>query len=338
MLWAWCSLFFVISFLMVLALVPFFRFIANHTGMLDAPDGHVKIHEGEVPCLGGAAVYVGTFISLPLIFTLFGASAYVLPLVFVVTTLFFVGLADDRWSLRPGQKFLGQCIAVAGYVWFVKDHLLFTTHGFWYLPVAAFCILSIVNAFNLIDVMDGLATISAIGASVSFLVMAIVFGCRQEALLLCAFLGSLCAFFLYNRPSASMYLGDAGSMFIGCFLATIHFPFKFSSASPWVYCVPLIVLAIPLLEVVMLIGLRMYKGIPFYLGSLDHFYMYLRRRGWSKNLILLYVFCMSCVLIALSLSFALGRISFSQTFCLSALFGLGWLTVTLYGCGTIVGE
>jgi UDP-GlcNAc:undecaprenyl-phosphate GlcNAc-1-phosphate transferase len=145
--------------------------------------------------------------------------------------------------------------------------------------------------------------------------------------LLTAFLGSLCAFLWYNRPLASIYLGDAGSLFIGGFLATTPFLLNWGTYITYGYISPIVILGIPLLEVVSLIIIRCYKGIPFYRGSSDHFACYLQAKGWKKDHILLYVFGLSSMLGTIAFLFTYGIIPVHFLCCLGVFFLAGWVKI-----------
>ncbi len=119
---------------------------------------------------------------------------------------------------------------------------------------------------------------------------------NEIALPLVALGGSLMAFLWYNRPPARIYLGDAGSLWIGGFLAIVPLFFSWGSYNAHGYLTQFFILSIPLIEVFSLIVIRSYKRLPFYLGSPHHFCHYLQANGWSKRWILLYVAVISVVL------------------------------------------
>lgn len=298
---------FVISFFLTLYLVPLFSKIAYKLGVLDVPDGRVKVHKKPVPYLGGAAIYFGFISTLALVFPYDNKIALLL---IGSTLLLFIGLIDDVLRIKPYQKFFWQLIAA---FCFLKAGLYlkeaFFLDNFWSIPLSLLWILTIINAFNLVDVMDGLATTLAFCATLSFIMLALIFNQPQLALLLTAFLGPLLAFFWYNKPPAKIYLGDAGSLFIGGFLGTVPFLLNWSSYNPYGLIIPLLVLAIPLFEIVTLILVRSYKKIPFYYGSPDHFSIYLQQGGWSKEQILKFVLMLSGFFVGISLLFALNKIN-----------------------------
>ncbi len=284
---------FIIALFFTLYLIPLIIKAAFRLNVLDIPDGQLKSHKAPTPYLGGLAIYIGFITAL----------AMVLPFenrVFLFllgsTLLLFVGLLDDIIIMSPAQKFFGQVIAS---FCFLKGGLYLKENFFHYIPnigISLFWILSMINAFNLVDVMDGLSTILAICATASFLVFAIIFDLASVSILLSSFLGALVAFLWYNKPNAKIYLGDAGSLFIGGLISTIPFMIPWGSYNIYGYITPLIILFIPSLEIVSLIIIRSYKGIPFYKGSPDHFCIYLQKKGWSKSQILLYVVWLSSVL------------------------------------------
>ena len=312
---------FLLSFLVSFYLVPIISSVAIRLNILDVPDGRVKKHKKPTPYLGGVAIYVAFITSLALTFP-FENQMFAF---FVGSTLLlFVGLIDDLVPLRPQQKFAGQIIAA---LCFLRAGFSLKTHFFmnlWALPISLFWMLLVINAFNLVDVMDGLATTLASCATFSFFIIALYFGQTSVALLLAALLGALLAFFWYNKPNASIYLGDAGSLFIGGLMAAVPFMIHWGKYHWYGYLSPVIILAVPLLEVSTLVLVRTYKKIPFYLPSPDHFSIYLQHNGWSKWEILGYVALMSTVLFVASFLFLTGIIGWTILLLAAAAFLVVW--------------
>lgn len=312
---------FLISFSVTFYLVPLLASFAHKLGVLDKPDGILKKHEQATPYLGGLAIYIGFITSLALTYPF--ENKFFLFLV-GSTLLLFVGLIDDIIVLKPNQKFFGQIIAA---FCFLKAGFYIKESFFSYIPnvlISFFWILSVINAFNLVDVMDGLATTLAIMATLSFILCAIIFGQYSITLFLVAFLGALCAFFWFNKPKAKIYLGDSGSLFIGGLIATVPFMLPWSNNNLMGYFAPIIILLIPILEIGTLVLIRTYKGIPFYKGSPDHFSIFLQRHGWSKIEILGYVTLYSTFLLLLSLSLILNFSSIVTVSCISLFLILIW--------------
>lgn len=314
------GLVFLCSLLLCYYLIPLVVQLACRLHILDLPDGNIKVHEKPVPYLGGLAVYLAFIETLALFYPF---NNHILWLLLGSTLLLFVGLIDDLAVLKPGQKFLGQMMATVcflkGGFWlksiFFSSNLNLFFSGFW--------ILSIINAFNLIDVMDGLSSLVALTVAGSFFVMAIFFQQYDISLLLLAFMGALCAFFLYNKPPANIYLGDAGALFVGGFLSVIPFLLPWSSQSFEAYYASVIIFAVPLLELFFLVIIRTWLGIPFYRGSPHHFAIYLQKKGWTKKQVLGFVLFVGCYALVAAMAFLVGAIT---------VLGLGILSIMLF-CG-----
>lgn len=313
---------FIFPLLFTIYLLPILIKIALHFKILDNPDGRIKNHKNSVPYLGGFAIYI------PFIATL--AIAYpfenqILWLLLGTSLLLLVGFIDDLIVLKPLQKFLWQILAV---ICFLKGGYSLKTNfftDFYNIIFSGFWMLCIINAFNLIDVMDGLAPITSIFATLSFLIIAFLFKQYSLTLLLLAFLAPLIVFMFYNKPPAKIFLGDSGAMFIGGFFAAIPQLFNWSSRGPLAYYTPVIILAIPLLELFFLVVIRTSKGIPFYRGSPHHFSIYLKQKHWSVKNILAFISVFSIALFLVSFLFLFNYINFSDIIFACLIFFISWV-------------
>lgn len=317
---------FIFSFLISFYLTPLLCALAQRLQFVDQPDGIIKTHQYAVPYLGGVAVYGGFLSGLALTIPF---DSHIFLLIIGTTLLLLLGLIDDLVVLKAYQKFFGQCIVSlcllkAGF--YLKHHVFY---NIWNIPLSLLWTLSIINAFNLVDVMDGLATLLAISATVTFMVMAAYLHHYLVCIVLSAFLGSLIAFFWYNKPPARIYLGDTGSLFIGGLLAVIPFLFDWGTYNIYGFLTPPIILAIPLLEIFSLILIRSYKGIPFYQGSADHFSLYLLAHGWYKEAILKYIAFLSLYLGVVAFLFMAGILQFVTTLICGIVFLIVWIAVLL---------
>jgi len=315
---------FIFSCLLSLYLIPMIIHATMRLGLLDVPDGNLKTHKAPIPHFGGIAVFFGFISTLALVYPF---ENRVLWLLLGTTLLLCVGLIDDLKVLRPGQKFFGQILAV---LCFLKGGFSLKTN-FFSSPInlgfSAFWMLSVINAFNLVDVMDGLSSTIAIIATTALLIIALVFKQYTVSLLLVSFLGPLCAFFWYNKPPARIYLGDTGSMFVGGFLSAVPMLFAWSTQSFDAYYAPVIILGIPLLEVFFLVVIRTYLGIPFYRGSPHHFSIYLQKKGWSKWAVLGFTALMGVILATLAFLFLFQLMSLTILAACVGLFFLLWCGV-----------
>lgn len=298
---------FALSFLVTVYLVPLLIKVAYKFSIVDIPDGKLKVQERSTPYLGGLAIFFGFLI----------ASSLILPFenhffLFIIASiiLLFVGLLDDLIVLTPAQKFFGQILAALCYIkaGFYLKGLFF--NNAWNIATSFLWFLIFINAFNLIDVMDGLASVIAITIALSYLLFAVLLGDITLFLLLVAFIGAVGGFLFFNRPPAKIYLGDSGSLFLGGFLACVPFAISWSEYNLYGYIIPIVISAVPLLEFGTLILVRTYKLLPFYLGSPDHFSIFLQQKGWHKNKILFFVLFFSLICALISLLFFFGKLSF----------------------------
>lgn len=311
---------------------PLFIKIALARGILDQPTS-LKNHKSPTPYLGGLAVYSSFIIVLALYFPVdWNLSLFLIG----STLLMLVGLVDDLMPLSAFYKFLGQVIAA---LCFLKggfsfkqeflDSFSYSLFPYFLMWVSFFWILTVINAINLVDIMDGLASTVAIGALTGFFIFSYFYGLYSVALVIIICIGSLVGFLYFNKTPAKIYLGDTGSLLIGGLLATIPFMIPWGTYTIFGFLTPVIILGVPLVEVATLIIIRTYKRLPFYLGSPDHFAHYLLAQGWTKNGVLLFVSSVNVVLIMVSVLFNRGYLSLSATITILFALLVAWCA-TLY--------
>lgn len=317
---AFCTFFF----------VPHVISIAQKYGILDVPGG-IKKHAHPVAYLGGVALFAGFLVAVALWSPLTGHTANI---VIGSTLLLLVGLVDDLAVLSPSVKFSGQLIAAICFIRagvYLKDDFFQTM---WAIPLSLFWVLSMINATNLIDVMDGLASTTSLAIAVNFFIFSLITGAADVAHILVAAIGALGAFLFYNKQPASIYLGDAGSHFLGGLLGSIPFLLGWSTYNQWGFLVPIIICAIPLCELLGLMIIRTYKRIPFYQGSPDHFCHYLKRRGWTVSQILGLVIILSLAQLGISLLCYYNYITLIQLIFLGLFYLFFWFIYVLKSWAT----
>jgi UDP-GlcNAc:undecaprenyl-phosphate GlcNAc-1-phosphate transferase len=330
----------IFSFLLALYIIPLIIKAAYRLRFLDKPDGEVKVHEKATPYLGGFGVFIPFIITLGLIYPFQNDSMWLL---LGSTLLLCIGLVDDLKVLVHWQKFLGQFFAVAC---FLKGGFSLRTDffsGYYNIVFSAFWMLSVINAFNLVDVMDGLSSLLALIAATSFCMLALWLKQYTLSLLLLAFIGPLFAFFLFNKPPAKIYLGDTGSLFVGGFLSAVPMLLGWSSihvdgkfAPLIILGVPLLMLGIPLLEILSLVIIRTSKGIPFYCASPHHFSIYLRKKKWSVPIILAFSGLSSAMLSLIAFLLLLNIIELWHAILSIIAFCAVWLYAVFYGRNDVV--
>jgi UDP-GlcNAc:undecaprenyl-phosphate GlcNAc-1-phosphate transferase len=218
--------------------------------------------------------------------------------------MLMVGLLDDRYELKPAPKF-GCQLAVAAIVAAAGARItLFVPSIVFSYAITILWILTVVNAFNFMDNMNGLcAGVGGISA-VCFAAIAGVDGQYLVALLALLTCGALLGFLPYNFPRARVFLGDSGSHLVGYLLAVLAIlPHFYTSKHPHVSAVflPLLILAVPLADLTQVVILRWRSGKPFYVGDTNHLSHRLVRAGLSPKSAVLTLWLCSALLGALAL-------------------------------------
>jgi len=266
---------FVLALLLGLYFTPVAREAALRFGIVDRPDGNLKHQREPVPYLGGVAVFIAYLLALGVVVSF---DTLLLGLLLAGTLTLLVGLIDDFGVLTPLAKLTGQGVAVFVLLRSGAVIELVDVPPALRWPLAALWILAVCNAFNLLDVMDGLA--GGVGALIALAlgVAATITGQVPEAAAAFALAGALAGFLVFNVHPARIYLGDAGSLAVGITLGALALAIPWSDRSPAGFLAPLVILAVPLADTAYVTVLRARAGKPFWHGSPDHFPLRLRRR------------------------------------------------------------
>jgi len=291
------------AFLTTLLALPLWRKWCLRVHLVDDP-GQRKIHDAPVPLAGGFTVLTG--ILLPLVagavFLKFGivkipfASLIVhginrraielAVIAFGAIAITALGWLDDKRELKPLPKFTGQLLVAVAVALACKRITLFVPSLAFSYAITILWLLTVINAFNFMDNMNGLcAGLGAIGA----LLFALITASNGEYLVaLIAFLmcGALVGFLPWNFPNARAFLGDAGSHLVGYLLAVMailpHFYTK-QNPRPLAVLSPLLVLAVPLADLAWVVILRTRSRKPFWIGDTNHLSHRLVRTGFSQT-------------------------------------------------------
>jgi UDP-GlcNAc:undecaprenyl-phosphate GlcNAc-1-phosphate transferase len=266
---------FVLALLLGLYFTPLARQAALRFGIVDRPDGRLKQQDVPVPYLGGLAVFLAYLVALGMVFAF---DTLLLGLLLAGTLTLLVGLVDDFGVLTPAAKLAGQAVAVfvllrSGAV----IELVQVPQGLRW-PLAALWLFGVCNAFNLLDIMDGLAAGVGAVAALAFGAVALSTGEYPEAAASFALAGALLGFLVFNFQPARIYLGDAGSLAVGITLGALALAIRWSERSAAGFLAPLAILAVPLADTAYVSVLRARAGKPFWYGSPDHFPLRLHRR------------------------------------------------------------
>ncbi|HWP49437.1 MAG TPA: MraY family glycosyltransferase [Candidatus Limnocylindrales bacterium] len=272
---------------------PRAREAALRYNIVDKPDGRLKVQKHPVPYLGGMAIYLAFLLTISLTFQF---DQRVLGLILAGSMVVILGLFDDLGALTPQVKFLGQCLAV---VVLIKSGIVIEIGIFpdWLkLTLTVFWMLGIINAINIIDIMDGLASGVAFFASLILFGVAYLNGADMIATLTMGLAGSLLGFLRYNFQPAQIYLGDTGSMFIGLMLGALAMIGSYSSENSLALLSPVLILGVPIFDTLFVMYLRWRKGRSMFLGSKDHYALRCRALGWSVKQVVLVSYGVTVIL------------------------------------------
>lgn len=282
--------------LVVVGLVPLTVRLARRVGAVDEPAGR-RIHTVATPRLGGLALLGGFLVP----------ALYYLPddeptrgLVAGAALIALLGAVDDIWGLRPAMKLLGQvaCAAVPVAAGLTIDHVTVPFLGAGDLgpaqyPLTVIWFVALVNMINFTDGMDGLAAgVSGISAT-TFAVLAGSLNRADPAIIAAALAGVCFAFLIFNFHPARVFMGDSGSMLLGFVLAGVAISGVLKTTAAIALVVPLLVLAIPILDTSFVIMKRLKHGLPVYSADRSHFHHRFFTIGWGqrRTVLALYAWC-----------------------------------------------
>lgn len=287
----------VVAAALAAALVPLAGRFARRFGVLDTP-GTRKVHQVATPRTGGIAVWAAFtvvvltgYLGVPVLARLawvqahlggplsmlqeaYRVEAKLMAVLAGGTLAFAVGLLDDvlgnrfKVGFKLGGQVLAALVLVMGGI--RTDILVYDPLN---LALTILWVVGITNAFNLLDNMDGLSAGVALVASLVLLANAWLLGEFFISLVLVAFMGALLGFLVYNWHPASIFLGDCGSLFIGFTLASLTLLQRYVSHASSTYfpvLMPVLVLALPILDTVTVTIIRVREGRPIYVGDSRH--------------------------------------------------------------------
>lgn len=313
---------FVLTFAISFFMIPLLIRLAKRFDIIDYPN-HRKIHTTPTPLLGGLAIAGAFTIALAIhvslvVFlkdfitsnTLFSSrlqfyannTTCITNQVFAVLIggliIAIVGIIDDIRGLSIWVRLLTEAAVAFVMIWMgFKLDIFLPEITTWI--ITTFWVIGITNAFNLLDGADGLA--SGVGIISSLILAGIMFFGNQPliGLLLLTLAAAIGGFLRYNLPPAKVFMGSAGSMFIGYILSitTILATFTIDNAcTNYVIALPIVILSIPLYDTLSVIFLRSIKKVSITKGDLNHLVHRLMRAGFSQRKAVVIIYMMSFII------------------------------------------
>jgi UDP-GlcNAc:undecaprenyl-phosphate GlcNAc-1-phosphate transferase len=278
---------FAAALVIVILLTPAVGGMARLLGVVDQP-GARRLNRNPVPRLGGIAIFFGIFVPA-LAFLELGRETRGVLLGAAVATV--VGAIDDFRVLKPGRKLAGQVLAAAippafG-VWI--DHFTFPFFGpvdlpAWVgIPLTMVWIVAVMNMVNFLDGMDGLAAGVCGIAGATFAVLSLSLGKIDPAILSAIVAGACLGFLRHNFFPARIFMGDSGALGLGFLLAALSVQGLLKTASTVVLVLPLLVLAVPILDTSFVVARRLKHGERISAPDQAHLHFRFLRRGYSQR-------------------------------------------------------
>ena len=310
-----------VSFVVAAASTPVGARMAVALGWMDRPDGGRKLHRAPVPAVGGVAVFAGFAVAAAvlqllehrLVANLTSFRGLWVPLVVAAFLVSAIGLVDDASGVRPLAKLAVQTTA-AVYLFFSGFRITGVSNplggsidlGALALPVTVLWLVGMSNAFNLIDGLDGLAAGLALVSTLGLLAAAAVSGRWETVLVAGALAGALAGFLPYNFNPARVFLGDCGSLMVGFVLAAIAVKSSIKASAAIAVTVPLLALALPILDVALAIVRRIVRRRPVFQGDRDHIHHRLVEMGLTPRRAVITLYGVAAFFAVMALTIAMG--------------------------------
>lgn len=274
-------------------------------GFVDKPDAR-KVHTEAVPRLGGIAIYLGFCVALFIAYVR-QAKAFderefqVIGLVIASTFILIIGAIDDVRNLRPWIKLLAQIVAAS--ILLIFDYSVESISnpfggslelGILSYPFTILWIIGIMNAINLVDGLDGLASGVALIVAMTIFLISLYLGKTFVALIAFGLAGSILGFLRHNFYPAKIFMGDSGSLFLGLVLAALGLISSQKSAVSFAIVIPFIALGYPVLDTALAIIRRAKAKKNIFSADREHIHHVLIAYGYShqKTVIVLYIICL----------------------------------------------
>ncbi len=318
-----------------LVMVAVVRWLAHKVGLVDRPDPTRKLHRGDIALGGGIAVLASVVLSGCL------AHWYVAPefgleglpwsgrwtaLLVASAAMVLLGVVDDRFALRGKQKLVGQMAIVFGLAiaWQPSGSIFIFGFpielGVLAIPLVMLWLLAAINAVNLIDGADGVAGSFGVVASAGIALVAFINGHATVGVVVIATGASLAGFLCFNRPPATIFLGDAGSMLIGLVLGTLACWSTEQGGAPQNILIPIALIGVPLFDSAVAIVRRVLTGRSIYMPDRGHLHHILGAQLNARRLSPMWMMAaFGCLSMLTSIGAVVGTVFANDAFALLSI-------------------
>jgi len=293
-----------VAFALALVMVPLLSRFAHRVGWVDAP-GPLKVHARPVPYTGGMAMAAACILSLAPAASESTVGVTVAVVLGPALFMGLVGLLDDGRSLPPGMRLLAGIAASAVWVVASTGSGLIANEdigGFpWRLGLAAFYLVGAVNAVNMQDGLDGLAGGLVFLSSAACAAAAAVLGEAAILRIALAVCGSVAGFLVFNRPPATIFMGDNGSYFLGFVVGAMTLLLSAQRGTVWHLVGGTLIVGFPVVDAAVAIARRLFRRQSPFAGDRAHLHDRLAQRGLSTGRIDVICYSVHAVLVGAGL-------------------------------------
>lgn len=275
-------------------LFPIVKWIANHVGALDLPNKR-KVHKKPMPLLGGLMIFSG-FLFGYMFFA--PQNTQMLAILIAGFIVILTGLIDDIKPLKAREKLIGQLIASSIIAFYGKILLndvsflgFYFDFGVFSYPLTIIFIVALMNCINFIDGLDGLAAgVSSIFFATMGILAFILHNIGSlEITLTFIMLGASLGFLIFNFNPSKIFMGETGSMFLG-FMISVVCLLGFKAVTLTSLVVPMLILAIPILDTLFAILRRIINHKPIYEADKQHLHHQLLNKKFSQRTTVLIIY------------------------------------------------
>ena len=299
-----------ITMLVVVAIIPFVKKIAIHIGALDIPNER-KVHQKPIPRLGGLGIFFGFLVG----YMLFGKNTDQMNAILIGSFLIVLtGIFDDIKPIKAKAKILGQLLSASSIVFYgniLLNHITIfgstIEFGILAYPITLIFIIACMNIINLIDGLDGLS-----GGISSIFYMSVIIICYfmnrtsgLEYVLALIMLGSTLGFLIHNFNPARIFAGDSGALFMGFIIAVISL-LGFKTTVITSVFIPLMILAVPILDTLFAIIRRLLKHKHIYDADKEHLHHQLLNMNFSHRTTVLIIYVINILFATASILYTLN--------------------------------
>ncbi|MFH1093412.1 MAG: MraY family glycosyltransferase [Candidatus Omnitrophota bacterium] len=296
---------YILLFILALVITPLIRKAALRMNWVDKADGDaLKIHKKPVALLGGAVIVIACLLGVGLLArspqSIAHSKMQIMGIIFGAVLVFGVGLWDDLKKISLGIRLFSQLLAGV-IILLAGIRVEFIPIGWVAVLFTLFYIAGAINAFNVIDGMDGLCAGVSLVSCIGFFFL----GIGSENMFLAGFSAilfmSLLGFLPYNFHQAKIFLGDAGSGLLGFLLGVMAVMATSTAYNAVNFIVPILIISVPVFDIALAIIRRLIQRRPLFFGDRNHVYDLLLKKGWSQPR----VWCIMCTIQGIIVGIAL---------------------------------